>query len=107
MFDVVIFDEQGNKHELGNVKIGFVGQTKEISTHSTLPTSFEVLSDGYFSLGQDVSYYQSLSNNISQDLREMFLRGLRDVVYDKENYFSALGRGFLIRLFFVQLAHPL
>jgi hypothetical protein len=54
MFDVVIFDEDGGRYDLGSVKIGFSGQTEDKPTYSTLNSSFECLPDTYFSMGQDI-----------------------------------------------------
>ncbi|WP_341912830.1 AAA family ATPase [Ferrovibrio terrae] len=81
MFDVLLFDEHGTPFELGNVKIGFFGQTTSASTYSTFSPPFSALSDQYFSLGQDVSYYATLAN-VSEQTRLSFLRGLRDIVLD-------------------------
>ena len=82
MFDVLLFDEHGIPFELGSVKIGFFGQTTSASTYSTLSSPFLALSDQYFSLGQDVSYYATLAN-VSEITRLSFLRGLRDIVLDE------------------------
>lgn len=82
MFQVILFDEHGTSFELGSVKIGFFGQTTADSTYSTLSSPFSELSDRYFSVGQDVSYYTVLANDVSESTRTSFLRGLRDIVFD-------------------------
>jgi len=95
MFDVLAFDEQGVRHELGNVKIGFEGQTESIATYSTLQDPFSQLPENYFSAGTDVDYYVKLRDGFSDQYRKAFLEGLRDVVSDaaileiaaKENVF--------------------
>jgi predicted ATPase len=92
MFDVVIFDEDGGRYDLGSVKIGFSGQTEDKPTYSTLNSSFECLPDTYFSMGQDISYYHTLSGSVSSRFREAFLHGLRDVVIDKTNRENASGQ---------------
>lgn len=92
MFDVLIFDENGKQFELGPVKIGFVGQTREISTYSTLGSDFESLPEAYFSMGQDVDYYRLLSEGVPPDIRNGYLRALRDVVHDRANYTTASGQ---------------
>ena len=92
MFDVLIFDENGSRFDLGTVKIGFVGQTGATSTYSILGTSFESLPDTCFSMGQDVSYYRILGENLSSDFRGAFLYGLRDVVLDETNHRNASGQ---------------
>lgn len=82
MFDVILFDENGARSDLGSVKIGFFGQITTASTFSTLEPSFTELSDKYFSVGQDVSYYSVLMANLSEETRVAYLRGLRDIVLD-------------------------
>lgn len=84
MFQVHVFDETGQYHQLNNVKIGFIGQTEETSTCSTLDSPFTALSEKYFSLGTDVDYYQDLAQKFSNTFRAEFLKGLRDVVYDPQ-----------------------
>lgn len=80
MFQVVAFDEQGRRHDLGNVKIGFVGQLEAQSTYSTLGDGFEILPENYFSSGIDVEYYIRLARDVSEPFRKSYLAGLRDVV---------------------------
>ncbi|VVP85004.1 hypothetical protein PS918_02687 [Pseudomonas fluorescens] len=80
MFYVTLCDENGARHDLGNVKIGFVGQTTSQSTHSMLPRRFDTLPEGFFSLGTDVDYYKKLAKDISPETCNSFLSGLRDVV---------------------------
>lgn len=79
MFYLELHDEQGALHDIGNVKIGFKGQTTEQSTHTLLGRSFQQLSDGYFSVGQDVDYYRKISSLI-EPLRTNLLTALKDIV---------------------------
>jgi ABC-type cobalamin/Fe3+-siderophores transport system ATPase subunit len=79
-FRAFAFNRNGDKLELGEVKIGHVGLTSqqrrpEISAH------FEVLPDGFFSLGQSESYYETL-NLLGLDQAQEILRGLRDCAFD-------------------------
>ena len=83
MFQLSIFDEDGTFHKVGNVKIGFVGQSISTATHSTLKKEFENLSEEYFSLGDDVDYYSNLSK-LSADTKSKVLESLNDVV-DRES----------------------
>ncbi|MGY6275718.1 AAA family ATPase [Methylomonas sp. MgM2] len=83
MFYMSIHDAEGNYHEIGNVKIGFKGQTTEISTHTTLQDSFEALEENYFSLGQDIDYYRRIAN-LPVQIRVTVLTGLRDIVYNPD-----------------------
>ncbi|NWL15509.1 ATP-binding cassette domain-containing protein [Pseudoalteromonas sp. Scap03] len=79
MFYLELYDEKGVLHDLGNVKIGFKGQTTEQSTHTLLGNSFQQLSDGYFSVGQDVDYYRKISSFV-EPLRTNLLSALKDIV---------------------------
>lgn len=80
MFDVYAFDENGIRHDLNNVKIGFVGQTESTPTYKTLTAPFSQLSESYFSVGTDVSYYSTISN-FPESYRNAYLNGIRDVVF--------------------------
>lgn len=85
MFDVVMFDENGRKFDLGATKIGFRGQKTEIATYSTLDRRFTSLSPVYFSVGQDLPYYELLGTEVSEQTRRAFFEGLRDVVFSDDN----------------------
>jgi len=91
MFDVLLFDENGVSYEMGSVKIGFYGQTTAISTYTTIPSPFTELSDQYFSVGQDVKYYDMLGSRVSDATRVSFLRGLRDLAFDEGQIDSVKG----------------
>lgn len=84
MFDVFVFDETGHRHDLNNVKIGFVGQTTGISTYKKLDPVFNQLPKEFFSVGLDVSYYNTINEHFSDDLKSLFLAGIRDVVAEPE-----------------------
>jgi predicted ATPase len=90
MFQVTLFDDDAVKHELGNVKIGFRGQTAATSTHSTLGDAFTTLAPGYFSVGIDVDYYLKLSREVSDDSRHEYLNALCDIAADQRNLDIAL-----------------
>jgi predicted ATPase len=83
LFHVTVFDERKVKHELGSVKIGFVGQTKDVATYSKMNTAFEELGAEYFSVGADVDYYRILSQDLSSEFCEAYLVALRDVARDQ------------------------
>lgn len=83
MFGMSLHDEQGKLHEIGAVKIGFKGQTTEISTYKTLPHPFEGLGDEYFSLGGDVDYYRNMAT-LPNNLGMQVLNALRDIVASPE-----------------------
>lgn len=79
-YQIVLFDEDGNKHDLGNIKIANFGQTTE--NRLELPEEFEGLNEQYFSLGQSVEYYSTIQN-LSLELKKLLLVGLHDIIYDE------------------------
>jgi len=81
LFSLTIFDEQGNEQTIGNIKIGFVGQDSGW-TNEHIPDSFEVLSENFYSLGQDADYYRNIVENLSHEMAVNVLTALRDVVHD-------------------------
>lgn len=92
LFGVVVFDEHGRRHDLGQVKIGFFGQTPIVSTYASLPQSFSELPNGYFSLGMNVEYYRILSNDLSKEFSRGYFQAIRDVVANPENLQNAHGQ---------------
>lgn len=84
MFYVIVFDEFGNAHDLQNVKIGFKGQDTSTSTRSKLPDTFEMLPEGFFSLGTSVEYYHTIAQSSSRELQSEFLRRMNDIVANPE-----------------------
>ncbi|UVA77936.1 ATP-binding protein [Pandoraea commovens] len=86
-FTARIYDENGTAHELGSLKIGFVGQQHSRTSDSLLP-SFSELPEQYFSLGQEPEYYERLMK-LSSKLRNEYLRAIRDVVSDSERLIKA------------------
>jgi len=97
MFYISIHDENGNLHEIGNIKIGFKGQEESVSTHSILPDRFSNLNEGFFSLGQELDFYQKIRSVCSKEVGDEILVGLQDIcfnpaIFDKaesENVFKA------------------
>lgn len=82
------YDENGDYEGLGSIK---VGQKKMTSGQRVpdLPDEFETLDDNFFSLGQDVSYYENL-NNVSDDFLFEVLRALNDIALDEDIYKASL-----------------
>ncbi|HHQ5837183.1 TPA: AAA family ATPase [Enterobacter asburiae] len=83
MFYLSLHDESGNLHEIGNVKIGFQGQVIGKPTYTTLGHAFQALPNGYFSVGQDVEYYQKIFN-LSDSIKNKILESLKDIAYSTE-----------------------
>lgn len=79
MFFVAYRNISGELLELGQVKIGFKGQTIEQDTFKTLPPVFSHLEEGYFSVGQDVDFYKKVAAIPGARGKEI-LRQLRDLV---------------------------
>lgn len=82
-FDLSLHDELGQYHEVGGLRIGFVGQTEETSTRAALTEDIiqDTLPKQFFSLGISSKYYSQL-NGLNKELREAVLFGLRDVVFN-------------------------
>lgn len=79
MFYLSLHDEYGVHHDIGNVKIGFKGQTVEQATYSLLGQQFQELPNGFFSLGQDVDFYEKISS-LSPVTKHTLLLALKDIV---------------------------
>lgn len=99
-FVLVVVDATGLKHELGTVKIGQAGLLPgDAGAPGTripqVPTTFEVLPEAYFSIGQGETYYETL-NTLPADLRYAVLLGLRDCAYDLGR-FDAMANEYVMR----------
>lgn len=81
MFYLTVYDQEGQKIEIGNIKIGFKGQTTETATYTTLENSFSSLDATYFSLGVDKDFYKNM-HALSPPLREATLIALNDIVFN-------------------------
>lgn len=80
MFYLSLHDEKGVLHNIGSIKIGFKGKTTDISTYSLLGNGFYQLPEDYFSVGQDLEYYQNISI-LPENIRNNLLNALNDIVY--------------------------
>ena len=84
-FHLIVFDDAGSRYE-GDVKIGQFG-LKPAPTISKghrrpkLAKEFKELDEGFFSLGQDDSYYETLGK-LGDELRDLILASLRDLAAD-------------------------
>ncbi|WP_417819068.1 AAA family ATPase [Tritonibacter scottomollicae] len=88
LYSLTFFDEQGEKHELGGVKIAEFGMSDE-QKRPNLPEYFEMLEDRFFSLGQDVDYYSALVN-LGEQKANAILAALRDIAQNEDLYEAAL-----------------
>ncbi len=87
-YTLFIFDEAGERHELGGVKIGKFGMP-EGQHRPEIPSTFDSLDESFFSLGQDDSYYEEL-NKLGREPRDRILTALRDVAADLTLFEKAL-----------------
>ncbi len=79
MFHMSLHDEDGKLHDIGEIKIGFFGQTTEINTYKKLSELFQTLGEEYFSLGQGVDFYKNIAA-LPKRYRDHILHALRDIV---------------------------
>lgn len=89
LYDLIYLDSNGGRHRIGGVKIGQINMRPQ-QRRAAIPTEFDDLDDRFFSLGQDDSYYRNL-NDLGPDVRDRFLRGLRDVAADLDLFDRVLG----------------
>ncbi len=85
-FFLVVFDGKRNRKEIGAVKIGFKNQEGGSKTMDFMPCDFRQLKKTFFSLGQDIDYYQNIRNELSPELGDEILRGLNDIAFSEEFY---------------------
>lgn len=88
LYTLYYYDFDGTKHNIGSVKIGNFNMGSNTRTPD-LPDSFKVLEENFFSLGQDVSYYERL-NSISVDFRDEVLNALNDIALKTPLYKESL-----------------
>lgn len=84
---------EGEVKRLGSTKIGQVGlkgsRTSEKGfRRPEIPDNFEILPDDFFSLGQDVGYYNSINEYLPQS-RALVYEGLRDIAYNEDSFKKA------------------
>ena len=82
LFNLTVFDENGTRFDIGNIKLGFVGQDDETTVVEHISEEFENLSDDFFSLGQDADFYQNMVEDLSEEMVTNLLTTLGDVVHD-------------------------
>lgn len=88
LYSLVVFDEDGERHAIGGVKIGQFAMA-EGQRRADVPDEFDALDDRFFSLGQDDSYYDDL-NRLGAATRDRVLLALRDVALDLALFDRAL-----------------
>jgi ABC-type multidrug transport system ATPase subunit len=88
MYVAFYFNEEGEEHRIGEVKIGQFGMPTNLR-RPAIPDEFTKLDDVFLSLGQDDSYYQVL-NDLGDAFRDTYLTAMRDVARDVELFERAL-----------------
>lgn len=74
----------GNWHTIGHVSIGYLGQQEGPHTYEELgrPDRLAVLPERFFSLGQDLGYYEELLRRAGGAQAEDILTTMRDIALD-------------------------
>lgn len=87
LFKLVVFDQNGERHSIGPVKFGEFGieRKKYYTAKESLPEEFRSLSDKYFSLGQDDTYFEAL-NELGDEYRDHILSALNEISIDDDLY---------------------
>ena len=93
MFNMNFVDALGNVKNIGNIKIGFKGQTEEIATYEKIQIDFKgktfiSLRDNYFSIGTDIEYYKNL-NLLENEIKTEILLATKDLAYQPK-YISSI-----------------
>jgi len=83
LFYLLVVDEKGIEHKIGNVKIGYSGQEGYSWVKNKIPEKFKKLDNSFFSLGQEPEYYQNIKN-LSPKLSEYILTSLNDIAYNDD-----------------------
>jgi AAA domain, putative AbiEii toxin, Type IV TA system len=96
VYKLVVFGHDGKQFEPGYVKIGQFGlqpghrgERVPGLRSPTLDVEFDALDESYFSLGMSEDYYENI-NELSSDLRQAVLRGLRDCALNIQLFDKAL-----------------
>lgn len=88
LFGIFYIDDKQIKHDLGGIKIGYLGQQID-ETKLNIGDEFEQLDDIFFSVGLDFEYYERL-NELGEEVRDKILFCLRDIAKNKEIYQKAI-----------------
>ena len=87
MYILFHFDEKGERKRIGELKIGQFNMSDE-QRSPELPKEFTELSEKFFSIGQDESYYENLTE-MGGEISQSVLVALRDFAFDTEIFHKA------------------
>lgn len=83
LFNMVYMDENRNIHEIGQIKIGFVGQDENTPTLSKMQTQTVRLDEKFFSLAESPDFYSNLYA-LGRDFANTVLQSLNCVVVNEK-----------------------
>ena len=87
LYTFAYFDDEGIEHSIGGVKIGQFSWPSD-QVRPPLPEKFTELGPEFFSLGQDVSYYETI-RSLGEEVADTILNALNDVVRDDDVFARA------------------
>jgi len=87
LFGIFYVNDEGDKIELGSIKIGFIGQ-EERDRVLKKKEIFSELSPNHFSVGLDDNYYVNL-NKLGPDIQTEILNGLNDIAKNTQIFRQA------------------
>lgn len=85
-FSLIVLDENGKQHNLGNVKVGIAGFEKGWVSEQLGYNPFGHFNDNAFSLGQDEEYYKNIRSLLSEALGNQIFEKLNDIAYSRKNF---------------------
>jgi predicted ATPase len=85
-FSLIVFDEHGKQHNLGNVKIGIAGFEKGWVSEQLGNNPFARFDENAFSLGQDEEYYKNIRSLLSEEVGNQIFEKLNDVAYSRKSF---------------------
>lgn len=103
LFGIFYIDEQSHKHDLGGIKIGFVGQGERDRIFH-VEYAFDYIGDNYFSLGNSEEYYEQL-NKLPPEIRNSILVQLNDIA-KKPEIFNRVKHERVVEVSFFRDLHP-
>lgn len=88
LFHISYVDSNGLSHRLGSIKIGQFNMESG-QRRPDIPPDFTELGNDFFSVGQDVAYYERL-NNLGEEIRDKILTSLNDIALNNDIYEKAI-----------------
>lgn len=79
-FHMFVHDDRGELHQIGDVRIGFKGQSTDTPTYAKISENFSSLSEEFFSLGVDVNFYKKMEF-LPENIRKTILSAMRDIAF--------------------------